>query len=218
MAEPIARPAPAATALSRWAGGVCPFDAGWKKVMMWAFILTDGLLFAGFLASYGFARVASPNWPAADEVFHLSFIAVMTFVLITSSATMASAVAASSDAAAGGADDGAKERAKATRFIGLTAIGGLIFLGMQAYEWSTLIGEGVRLGSNPFGAPLFGAYFFLITGFHGTHVLSGVVILVITALGWSRGKTAPGGVEMAGLYWHFVDLVWVFIFTIFYLL
>jgi len=82
----------------------------------------------------------------------------------------------------------------------------------------SLIGEGMRLGSNPWGAALFGAYFFLITGFHGTHVLTGVLVLLITALRWRAGKTKPEGVEMAGLYWHFVDLVWVFIFTFFYLI
>jgi cytochrome c oxidase subunit 3 len=192
----------------RWAGGVCPFDAGWRKVMMWAFIITDGLLFAGFLASYGFARLSHADWPDQSGIFNLTFIAAMTFVLISSSATMASAVKAGETG----------DRRAAARFLWLTALGGLIFLGMQAREWSTLIHEGVRLTSNPFGAPLFGAYFFLITGFHGSHVLSGVVILVATALRWQRGITKPEGVEMAGLYWHFVDLVWVFIFTVFYLI
>ena len=83
----------------RWSGGVCPFDAGWRKVMMWVFIVTDGLLFAGFLASYGFARLSHPEWPPQGEIFNLSFLAVMTFVLISSSATMASAVGAAGPAA-----------------------------------------------------------------------------------------------------------------------
>ncbi|MFQ5526942.1 MAG: cytochrome c oxidase subunit 3 [Thermoanaerobaculia bacterium] len=195
-------------AASRWAGGVCPFEAGWRKVMMWVFIITDGLLFAGFLAGYGFSRLSHTDWPDQSAIFNLSFIAAMTFVLISSSATMASAVRA--------AETG--ERKLAQRFLWLTALGGLVFLAMQAKEWSTLIGEGVRLSTNPWGAPLFGSYFFLITGFHGTHVLSGVIILVVTLLRWGRGITKPAGVELAGLYWHFVDLVWVFIFTVFYLL
>ncbi len=185
-----------------------PFDMGWRKMMMWTFIITDGLLFAGFLASYGFARLSSPNWPNQGEIFHLPFIAAMTFLLISSSATMAAAVQASR----------AGDRSKVGLFVSLTALGGLAFLGMQAYEWSTLIGEGVRLGTNPWGAALFGAYFFLITGFHGTHVLTGALVLLITAVRWQSGKTQPEGVEMAGLYWHFVDLVWVFIFTFFYLI
>ncbi len=191
----------------RWRGGECPFDAGWRKVMMWAFIVTDGLVFAGFLACYGFARRATGDWPDAGEIFSLPFIAAMTFVLISSSATMAGAVRA---AALG-------NRKVALRFLWLTIAGGTVFLGMQAQEWSHLIQEGCSLLSNPWGAPLFGAYFFLTTGFHGTHVLSGVIVLLVTALRLRSGKTPPEGVEMAGLYWHFVDLVWVFIFTILYL-
>ena len=104
------------------------------------------------------------------------------------------------------------------RVVSWGAIGGAAFLGCQAYEWTQLIHEGARLTSNPWGAPQFGQAFFLLTGFHGSHVLSGLVILLITAIRYSMGKTPAQGVEMAGLYWHFVDLVWVFIFTLFYLL
>lgn len=192
----------------RWAGGVCPFGAGWKKVMMWVFIVGDGLLFAGFLASFGYARLMSPTWPVISEVFNLSLIAVMTFVLISSSATMAAAVAA---AAKG-------DRSAVLRYLVLTVVGGVVFLGMQAYEWSHLIAEGARPWGNPFGDPMFGAYFFLITGFHGTHVLIGVLINSFTAVRSSLRITPAENVEMAGLYWHFVDLVWVFVFTLFYLL
>ena len=196
------------TTLSRWGGGTCPMDAGWRKVMMWAFIITDGLLFAGFLASYGFARVSIGTWPDQAQVFDLVFITAMTFVLISSSATMASAVKAAQSG----------DRRLAAKFLWATILGGTVFLAMQAKEWSTLIHEGVTLSSNPFGPAAFGAYFYLITGFHGTHVLSGVLILLITAIRWRRGITQPEGVEMAGLYWHFVDLVWVFVFTLFYLI
>ncbi|MDP6581927.1 MAG: cytochrome c oxidase subunit 3 [Vicinamibacterales bacterium] len=193
---------------TRWAGGVCPFDAGWKKVMMWVFIITDGLLFAGFLAAYGYARLMSGVWPDQTEVFSLPFIAAMTFVLITSSATMATAVWASETG----------QTASARRYVTFTLVGGLTFLGMQAYEWTHFIGEGARLASNPWGDPLFAAYFFLLTGFHGSHVLTGLIVLTKTVLGLSTGKTPVANVEMAGLYWHFVDLVWVFIFTFFYLI
>ena len=89
---------------------------------------------------------------------------------------------------------------------------------MQAYEWTHVIGEGARLNGNPWGDAAFGAYFFLMTGFHGTHVLTGVILLLTTAMRSARGLSSAEGVEMAGLYWHFVDLVWVFIFTLFYLL
>ena len=181
--------------------------AGWRKVMMWWFIVTDGLLFAGFLASYGYARVLAFKWPIQSDVFSLKYIAAMTFVLITSSATMASAVQEAREG----------KRSGALKYVLLTALGGLAFLGMQAYEWSHLIGEGARLTQNPWGDASFGSYFFLLTGFHGTHVLTGVIILLTTAARLAKGITKEEGVEMAGLYWHFVDLVWVFIFTLFYL-
>ena len=198
----------AAPTFDRWSGGTCPFDAGWRKVMMWWFIVTDGLLFAGFLASYGYARILAFHWPDQASVFSLPYIAAMTFVLISSSATMAIAVQA--------AQDGRREQA--VRFVALTAAGGALFLGMQAFEWRHLIAEGARLNVNPWGDASFGAYFFLLTGFHGTHVLTGVLVLATTAIRSAKGLTSADGVEMAGLYWHFVDLVWVFIFTMFYLL
>jgi cytochrome c oxidase subunit 3 len=176
--------------------------------MMWVFIATDALLFTGFLAGYGFVRLASPIWPDRTRVFDLHLIGLMTFVLISSSATMASAVAAAKRS----------DRRMQLRFLLLTALGGLLFLGLQAYEWTSLIHEGATLFFNPWGVPLFTACFFLITGFHGSHVLSGVVILAVTAIRSARGRATPNGVEVAGLYWHFIDLVWVFIFTLFYLL
>jgi cytochrome c oxidase subunit 3 len=180
----------------------------WQKFMMWLFIVSDALLFAAFLASYGFNRLASDAWPDRTKVFHMEYIAAMTFVLITSSATMATAV--------GGARRG--DAKTAARFVGLTLLGGLGFLGMQAYEWKMLISAGATLHSNPWGVPDFSAFFFMITGFHGTHVAIGVLILAIMAIKAARGKATPDGVELAGLYWHFVDLVWVFIFGCFYLI
>lgn len=182
-------------------------QAGWNKVMLWVFIVTDGLLFAGLLAGYGFARISSPTWPRQDEIFQLGLIATMTFTLISSSATMASAVAAARE----------RQRSSVTRFLLLTIVGGTLFLGMQAYEWTHFIHEGGLLGSNPWGVTQFSSYFFVLTGFHGSHVLSGLVVLGIAAARWMRGVGTPEGIELAGLYWHFVDLVWVFIFTLFYL-
>ena len=188
--------------------GATPFAASWQKLMMWVFIVTDALLFAGFLGGYGFVRLASPSWPDRSQVFYLPLIGLMTFVLISSSATMASAVAAAKRS----------DRRMLVRFLFLTVLGGLCFLGMQVYEWTTLIREGATLWSNPWGVPLFTSCFFLITGFHGSHVLTGVIILAVTALRSSAGRSTANGVEVAGLYWHFVDLVWVFIFTFFYLI
>jgi cytochrome c oxidase subunit 3 len=191
-----------------WSGGGELLGMSWQKVMMWAFIITDGLLFAGFLASYGFARIGSASWPDQQEVFQLWFISLMTFVLISSSATMATAVAAAR----------LSDWKTAAKMVLATLCGGLLFLGMQAFEWTGLIREGVKLGANPWNVPAFGNFFFVITGFHGTHVLIGTIILATVALRARAGKTTSEGVELAGLYWHFVDLVWVFIFTLFYLI
>ena len=170
------------------------------------------------------------DWPYPSEVFGLEvagvpvpllLIAIMTFVLITSSGTMALAVKYGYE----------KNRKLCGLFVLLTAIGGLTFVGMQAFEWSKLIfHDGVRPWGNPFGAPQFGAFFFMITGFHGTHVSIGVIFLFIFARKVYRGDFDTGrrgffttmksdyvAIEILGLYWHFVDLVWVFIFAFFYL-
>ena len=199
----------AAAIAADWGGGVSPFGATWQKTMMWIFIITDGLLFSGLLCGYGYLRMAGQStWPATHDVFSMPFIALMTFTLITSSMWMGTAVTAAR----------LGDSKKALRNLVYTICGGAFFLGCQAYEWTHLIHEGARLTSNPWGAPQFGACFFVLTGFHGSHVLSGLVILTVTAIRTGLGKTPAQGVEMAGLYWHFVDLVWVFIFTLFYLL
>jgi cytochrome c oxidase subunit 3 len=207
----------AATMDAHWRGGVSPFGATWQKTMMWIFIITDGLLFSGLLSGYGYLRMASKiPWPETTKVFSIPFIALMTFILITSSAFMGTAVTAAR----------LGDRKKAVSNLMLTILGGAAFLGCQAYEWSHIIHEGARLtGALPGSElaqlgvpPQFSASFFVLTGFHGSHVFSGLVILVITLIRTAMGKTPAQGVEMAGLYWHFVDLVWVFIFTLFYLL
>lgn len=193
---------------SDWGGGKSPFGTTWSKFMMWIFIVSDALTFAGLLVGYGIMRATSPAWPIPTDVFDMRLITFMTFALISSSAVMAMAV--------GAAREG--ERKTAFRFLLLTIVGGLIFLGCQAYEWTHFIGEGARLNKNPWGVAQFGATFFVCTGFHGFHVLSGVVLLAIVALKALRGNYTANGVEVAGLYWHFIDVVWVFIFAFFYLL
>ena len=195
------------TASSRWDGGVSPWRLSWQKMMMWWFIVNDGLLFGGFLASYGFTRLASDGWPDRAEIFNMNFITLMTFTLISSSATMACAVAAAHHG----------DSKKAFQFVLATLVGGLAFLGMQVWEWTMFIGEGARLHTNPWGVPDFSAYFFMITGLHGTHVLIGVIVLLVVAIKARTGRYSAEGVELAGLYWHFVDLVWVFVFGCFYL-
>jgi cytochrome c oxidase subunit 3 len=188
------------------------FDVSWQKLVMWLFIVSDAIIFVGFLASYMFCRLANPDtWPALEVregVFSMNFITAMTFVLITSSATMACGVHAAH----------AGDRKRAVQFTLLTALIGFGFLGMQAIEWSHFIHDGARLTTNPWGVAGFSAYFFMMTGFHGTHVLIGATILLITVLRTNENRFVPEKFELAGLYWHFVDLVWVFIFGCFYLL
>ena len=310
-----------------WGGGNKPLNASYGKMMMWFFIVSDALTFSGFLAAYGFSRFKFiDSWPIADEVFtHIPFfhgnypmiyVAFMTFVLIMSSVTMVLAVDAGHHL----------NKAKVTIYMFLTIIGGLIFVGSQAWEWGTFIKgdygaiqtkggnilqfvdtdgnrvalrdfavaeekyrtehgrkdglwfvqegklptytveevihgfethdnvlvrtqiindagektvldrgaslkllkdngnavvEGANLHVNEYGSPLFADFFFFITGFHGFHVFSGVVINIIiffnVILGTYERRKNYEMVEKVGLYWHFVDLVWVFVFTFFYL-
>ncbi len=311
-----------------WGGGNEPLKASYGKMMMWFFIVSDALTFSGFLAAYGFSRFKFIEyWPIADEVFtHVPFlhgqelpmiyVAFMTFVLIMSSVTMVLAVDAGHHL----------NKAKVTIYMLLTIIGGLIFVGSQAWEWATFIKgdhgavqtkggnilqfvnaeghrvalrdfvvagshervqqasknglwfasegtlptytveeviqgleshkdivvrtqtinehghktvlsreeslkqlknngkvvvEGANLHVNEYGSPLFADFFFFITGFHGFHVFSGVVINIIiffnVILGTYEKRRSYEMVEKVGLYWHFVDLVWVFVFTFFYL-
>ncbi|GAB2864969.1 heme-copper oxidase subunit III family protein [Pseudoduganella ginsengisoli] len=193
----------------------------WGKLMMWIFLLSDTFIFGSFLTGYMTVRLgATQAWPNPSEVFALTIaghtlplilIAIMTFVLITSSGTMAMAV----NYAYRG------DRKVAARLMVVTALFGALFVCMQAFEWSKLIHEGVRPWANPMGAAQFGSCFFMITGFHGMHVSAGVMYLLIVARRLATGHYDHGGkydiVEIAGLYWHFVDLVWVFIFALFYL-
>jgi len=193
---------------SPWGGGTNPFGTTWGKFMMWVFIISDSLTFAAIIVTYGFMRSVAPEWPDQAEVFSMSLITFMTFALISSSAVMAMAV--------GAAKQGDKN--KAVMFMGLTILGGAIFLLSQAYEWFHFIAEGATLTHNPWGVPQFGAIFYVMTGFHGFHVFSGLVLLLVTAIQAKMGKYTGDRVEIAGLYWHFIDVVWVFIFAFFYLL
>jgi cytochrome c oxidase subunit 3 len=317
-----------------WGGGNEPLGASYGKLMMWFFILSDALTFSGFLAAYGFSRFKFiEEWPLADEVFNhfpflhgtdapMFYVALMTFILIGSSVTMVLAVDAGHH----------MNRKKVSFYLLLTIIGGLIFVGSQAWEWKNFIAgeygavktkggkvlqfvdtsgkrvaledfasvgprsarnqaenqgiwfesstvnaatytlkevkegfakrsdilirtqvltvneetgasektvlsreaslaklekdgvsvvEGANLSENEYGAPLFADFFFFITGFHGFHVFSGVIFNLIiffnVLIGTYERRGSYEMVEKVGLYWHFVDLVWVFVFTFFYL-
>jgi cytochrome c oxidase subunit 3 len=272
-----------------WGGNnESPYGAGYGKLMMWFFLMSDALSFTGFLTAYGFYRHYYGNiWPTAENVFThfpfmhghhpLLYVALMTFILIMSSVTMVLAVEAGQR----------MDKKGVILWMVFTLIGGAIFLGSQAWEWTHFIhgtelgaielgngtftangvteftqgmiarwqdeskqvlllpwkeaGEyvqvtgkemaemlkngteihGANLTRNEYGHPLFGDFFFFITGFHGTHVLSGVILNFIVFVNVLMGTYEKRGhyemVEKVGLYWHFVDLVWVFVFTFFYL-
>jgi cytochrome c oxidase subunit 3 len=203
-----------------WSADKQTFHVPWGKAMMWIFLLSDTFIFSCFLTGYMTVRVSTTElWPNPSEVFALHLfgkdiplilIAIMTFILISSSGTMAMAVNFGY----------ARNRKVTAALMFVTALFGASFVGMQVFEWSKLIEEGVRPWGNPFGAAQFGSSFFMITGFHGLHVTGGVIYLLIVAFKVLRGDYESRGyeiVEIAGLYWHFVDLVWVFIFAFFYL-
>jgi len=225
--EGISNTAEAVTTPNDWNGVVADWSADkqtfpvpWGKAMMWIFLLSDTFIFSIFLTSYMHVRMSTTTpWPIPSEVFALHLfgqniplilIAIMTFILITSSGTMAMAV-----------NFGYQRKRKMTAYMMyLTALLGASFIGMQVFEWGKLIEEGVRPWGNPMGAPQFGSAFFMITGFHGLHVSAGVIYLTVVATRVLRGRYESKGyeiVEITGLYWHFVDLVWVFIFAFFYL-
>jgi cytochrome c oxidase subunit 3 len=203
-----------------WSADKQAFDVPWGKLMMWIFLLSDTFIFSIFLTGYMNVRLSqTDNWPNPSEVFALEIagnhmplilIAIMTFVLITSSGTMAMAVNFAYN----------RDKRKTVWLMAATALLGASFVGMQAFEWTKLIQEGVRPWGNPMGAAQFGSTFFMITGFHGMHVTAGVIYLTVIARRVARGHYEKKGyaiVEITGLYWHFVDLVWVFIFAFFYL-
>jgi cytochrome c oxidase subunit 3 len=230
--EPLPLPEGLQGVVADWSSDQRAFKkVPWGKAMMWIFLLSDTFIFTCFLTSYMTVRMSTTvPWPNPSEVFALTIaghhiplilIAIMTFILISSSGTMAMAV-----------KFGYEKNKKMTAFLlVVTALFGATFVGMQAFEWTKLIvEEGVRPWGNPMGAAQFGSSFFMITGFHGFHVSVGVIFLIITAIKVIRGdldNERPGFltgrkgkyeiVEIMGLYWHFVDLVWVFIFAFFYL-
>jgi cytochrome c oxidase subunit 3 len=232
-----------------WKGGVQPMKVGYGKLMMWIFLLSDTFTFSALLVSYGLVRFSFPIfpgarkdftfshewWPIPERVFEavpflhgikapLVFVGLMTFILIMSSVTMVLAVEAGHR----------RDKADVEKYMLWTILGGFAFLGSQAWEWTHFIHgsnplkladgsvvSGANLVMNEYGPPAFADFFFFITGFHGTHVLSGVVLNVLAFYNTANGVYERRGhydmIEKIGLYWHFVDLVWVFVFTFFYL-
>ena len=284
-----------ATKTNWWSGGKSPFNVEYGKLMMWYFLMSDAFTFGAFLISYGTIRFSQNFWPDPNVVFNafpgaghanlpLAFVSVMTFILIISSVTMVLAVHAGHN----------NDKKGVTKWLAWTIVGGLAFLGCQAWEWHHLItgehavlinghldvvGQTTRI--NPWGIQIhgaevaealaktphdalvklvgmhdhsqtheqlaklsdaqlrgmintaelhvresgpvaFGGFFYGITGFHGFHVFSGVCINIIMLIMTQKNVFENRGhylmIEKAGLYWHFVDLVWVFVFLCFYLI
>jgi cytochrome c oxidase subunit III len=235
---------------SEWDGGVSPMNVSYGKLMMWFFLLSDAFTFSALLITYGLVRSAHPvytgavrdfvfsnlYWPIPEKVFEsvpffeglhapLVFVGIMTFVLIMSSVTMVLAVEAGHR----------MDRRAVEKWMLWTILGGITFLSCQAWEWAHFI-HGAHIGAavapgttffganlhmNQYGPPDFADFFFFITGFHGFHVFSGVLLNFLIFYNTVTGVYQRRGhyemVEKVGLYWHFVDLVWVFVFTFFYL-
>ena len=196
------------SATAVWVGGESPYAIPSKKLGMWLFIVSDSVTFGAVLLCYGYLRVASPDWPTPFRIASIGNASLMTFVLLSSSVTMVAAV----EAARLG------RIAASVRWICATMLGGILFDILHIREWLGLIGEGLRLYHDPWGSNLFGAAFFTLTGLHMTHVTIGVIYLCVVAIGYGRRKFTADDVEISGLYWHFVDLVWMFIFPLVYLL
>jgi cytochrome c oxidase subunit 3 len=197
-----------------WGGGVHPYRIGHRKLGMWLFIMSDSLTFGALLVAYSYARASSVNWPTPFPFSpSIVFSTAMTLVLLSSSLTMVFAVAASKRG----------KRGAARKWIMATMLLGLTFIALHLMEWNHLIGEGLTpfelpqewTHAWPGASPLFGSTFFGITGLHMFHVFTGVIYLGVVA---ARIKKLNDDVEVAGLYWHFVDLVWMFVFPLIYLL
>jgi len=194
---------------SAWSGGASPFAMGSKKLGMWLFIVSDTLTFSALLITYSYSRLTNPDWPKPFPMNPaIIFSTTMTVVLLASSLTMVMAVMAAHR----------NDRKSTVMWMIATMAGGLTFMGLHLREWFHLFDEGVTITHNPWGTPQFGAVFFGITGMHMTHVLIGVIYLGIVATGYGRGKFSAEDVEVNGLYWHFVDLVWMFVFPLIYLM
>jgi len=187
-----------------------PYGIPSRKLGMWLFITADAATFGAILFAYGYLRLANPNWthPFAFSPTIVNGI-VMTVVLLTSSLTMVAAVATAQSG----------RTSAGVRWLGVTMLLGIVFAALHLREWFAMIGAGWRLFQNPMGgSPLFGATFFGITGLHMTHVVIGIIYLGIICQAVMRGKFKAEDVEVAGLYWHFVDLVWMFVFPLVYLM
>jgi heme/copper-type cytochrome/quinol oxidase subunit 3 len=173
---------------------------------MWLFLASEVMFFTGLIGSYIALRFGGAEWPVVSEVLDVPLVAINTFILIGSSVTMVKAYAAIENG----------DQKGLSRYLAATFVLGAVFVSIQAIEWRALMSEGIYPSTD-----LFGATFYTLTGFHGAHVLIGVIVIAFVLAKSVRGRYTQGnheGVELMGLYWHFVDVVWIFLFTILYLI
>ncbi len=177
-----------------------------RKLLMWVFLGSDCLFFGALIATYMVYRGQSLTGPYPIDIINVPVTTISTFVLLMSSFAMVQALAATH----------ADNKRGIVGWLVATAVLGAIFIGFQVVEFNTFKNEGLTLGGN-----LFGATFFTLTGFHGAHVTLGIIWLVAMAIVANKGRVGPNSaldIELLGLYWHFVDIVWIVIFTLLYLI
>jgi cytochrome c oxidase subunit 3 len=185
-----------------------PFAIPAKKLAMWLFIISDIMTFAGCLVAYGFLRNATADWPRPFHSSTIVSVMVMTFILVGSSFTMLLGVRAAR----------AGDKLAAFRWTSITLAGGALFTLLHIREWLGMINQGVTLYKNPWGTNLFGAAYFSVTGLELLHVIAGLIALIIVGLGYRRGRYSSDDIENCGLFWQFVNVVWMFVVPLVYLL
>jgi heme/copper-type cytochrome/quinol oxidase subunit 3 len=185
-----------------------PFAIPAKKLAMWLFIISDIMTFAACLIAYGFLRNANPNWPRPFQSSSIISVMLMTFILVTSSSIMVLAVRAAR----------AGDRQAAFRWTMITLVAGILFVILHIREWFEMIGQGVTLFKNPWGTGLFGGAYFSVTGMELLHVIAGLIALLIVGLGYKRGRYTSDDIENCGLFWQFINIVWMFVVPLIYLM
>jgi heme/copper-type cytochrome/quinol oxidase subunit 3 len=183
-----------------------PFAIPAKKLAMWLFIISDIMTFAACLIAYGFLRNSTANWPTPFQFSTIVSVLIMTFILVTSSLIMALAVRAAR----------AGDRIAAFRWTMITLVAGLLFTLLHIREWSGMIGQGVTFFKNPWGTGLFGGAYFSVTGMELLHVIAGLIALLIVGLGYKSGRYTSDDIENCGLFWQFINIVWMFVVPLIY--
>lgn len=183
-----------------------PFAIPAKKLAMWLFIISDIMTFAACLVAYGFLRNATANWPKPFHSGTIVSILLMTFILVTSALTMVFAVRSAR----------AGERAAGFRWVMITLVLGVVFALLHVREWLGMMDQGVTFFQNPWGTGLFGGAYYSITGLELLHVLAALVAFVVVGFGYQRGRYTAVDLENCGLFWQFINIVWMFVVPLIY--